>query len=216
MLGDSEYISLKIIIVSIGIFLLFSLNNCTTDKNGTIKQSLGAIKQEAIANKKSIDSSSIQIQSEIAKIDTLILLLNLNKDYQKVCDMSLDLLNVGVGPYLENVAIKNIIKTDDIKLIKDFEKKESITDLYDSYKSIQDFDILSRNYFQNNYATHLKNNLNKVCNGIKNNSAYEKELFINKLEYYKKMSENRILHYQYCIVQIEDYLFYLNKLKKTK
>jgi hypothetical protein len=205
------YIKLKLITLGIVIFLAFSLNSCGTDGESTIKQSLYQIKQEALSNKKSLDSSSIQIQSKIAKLDTLILLLNLNKDYQKACNMLLDLLNVGVGPYMENLAIKNVIKTDNIKLIKDFEKKESLEDLYECYKSLRDFEIMYKNYFYNNYSVYLKNNLDLVCNKTENNSLFQNEHITSKLEFYKRVCENRLQNYQYCIIKIENFLFYADK-----
>lgn len=211
MSADSNYVRLKLFTASIGILLVFSLNNCTTDRKRANEQSLDQIKQEALSNKKSLDSTIIQIQSKIAKIDTLIFLINMNKDSKKICDMSLDLLNVNSGLYLENLAIKSIIKTDDIRWIKDFEQKESIIDLYKSYKDVNDFDVLSANFYLINYATYLKNNLDKVCNRTKENSLYKKELFINTLKSYKRINENRIQLYQLCIIKIENYLFYDSK-----
>jgi hypothetical protein len=207
----SYYVRLKIFIVNIGILLVLSLNNCTTDRKRAIEQRLNQIKQETLSNKKSLDSTIIQIQSNIAKIDTLILLLSLNKDCQKICDMSLDLLKANSGLYMENLAIKSIIKTDDIRWVKDFEQKESIIDLYKSYKDVNDFDVLSENFYLINYATYLKNNRDKICDRTKDNSLYKYKRFINKLESFKRINENRIHLYQLCIIKIDNYLFYDNK-----
>lgn len=216
MLAILHFIRLKLINASLVALLMISLNHCTTDRRKEIQQNLDQIKQEALRNEKSLDSSIIQIQSKIEKIDTLIILFNIKKDSQKICNMTLDLLDVDSGLYLETLAIRNSIKTDAIKQIKDFEKKETILDLYESYKDARDFDVLTANFFLNNYANFLKNNFDQVCNRTKENSQYQNELFVNRLKSYKRISENRIQHYLICLIQIENYLFCQDKSNKEK
>ena len=152
--------SLEFIVVIIGILIAFQLNKCSVDnqQRETVAIHMGQIKEEAEFNKWSIQQAIKKSESNIGKLDTILNLLNSQTDYEKVNDLTLELLNYS-GAYLRKNAYQNLIESGDIRFIDEFETKKKIINLYEYYKWVESMDDLFRDVYIQDFLPLFKSKL---------------------------------------------------------
>lgn len=201
--------ALEFIVVIIGILIAFQLNQYSTEnqQEKTINIHLEQIKEEAELNRKSLETALIVGESNILKLETIFNLLNQDKDYDKINQLSIELLNIG-GAYFRKNSFQNLTESGDIRFIKKFDTKKRIINLYEYYKWVEAFDEISRTLHMQDFYPYLRDNFDLTTAQKQNNEIYRSKIFKNILASYKKTSENRIQKYRDCIKKIDEYLKY--------
>lgn len=199
--------SLEFIVVIIGILIAFQLNKCSAEnqQEKTIAIHLEQIKKETEINKRFLESALKLGESNLAKIDTIFVLLNQKEDYIEINQLSIELLNLS-GAYFRKNAYQNLVESGDIRFIKNFDTKQNIINLYEYYKWVESFDEISRNLYIQDYYPYLKNNFDLVAGNAQDKEAYQSQLFQNILASYSQTSKNKIQKYRDCLNEISRYL----------
>lgn len=191
----------------IGILLAFQLNKCSSDskQQQTIKIHLEQIKEETKVNKHSLEFSLALVEANTAKLDTIFLLLNQGENYQKINQLSIELLNLG-GTYFRKNAFQSLIESGDIRFVNEFKVKQRIINLYEYYKWVESFDEISRNLYIQDYYPYLRNNFDLLTAQKQEEEIYQSKLFKNILGAYKRTNTNRIQKYKDCLEEIDKFL----------
>lgn len=199
--------SLEFIVVIIGILIAFQLNQCSTDSqnNKTINTHLDQIKEETAFNKNSLSRSIKHSESNISKLDSTLLLISEQKDFDKINYFSLDLLNIG-GAYIRKNAYQSLIESGDIRFMKNFKEKQKIIDLYEYYKWVESYDEIAIKLFHSDFYPYLKSNFDFHNANVQDKEVYLSKTFVNALSVYKRTSENKVQKYKDCIKEVENYL----------
>ena len=198
---------LGFVVAIIGILIAFQLDKCSSE-NGqrkTINVHLRQIKEEAEFNKQSLESCLKHGESNMAKLDTLLSLSMEGNDFERMNRLSLELLNLS-RVYFRKNAYQNLIESGDIKLIKQFDTKQKIINLYEYYKWVEPYDEISRTLYSEDYHPYIQTNLDLLNSEIQEDEVYQSKLFRNILASYKRTGEERIQKYRDCIKEIEQYL----------
>lgn len=198
---------LEFFVVLIGILIAFQLNQCSSDKQEkkTVNTHLEQIAEETKFNKQSLESALAFGEHNLGKLDTVLLLIMQNKDYDKINRLSIELLNLG-GAHFRKNAFQHLSESGDIRFIKDFDVKQRIINLYEYYNRVEDFDEISRNLHLQDYFPYVKNNFDLITSQRQSDEIYQNKLFKNILASYKRTSENRIQKYRDCLIEIDNYL----------
>ncbi len=198
---------LEFIVVIIGILIAFQLNKCSAEnqQEKTITTHLEQIKEETEINRKFLESALKLGESNLAKIDTIFVLLNQKEDYQRINQLSIELLNLS-GAYFRKNAFQNLVESGDIRFIKSFDTKQKIINLYEYYKWVESFDEISRNLYIQDYYPYLKNNFDLVVGNMQDKEIYQSKLFKNILASYSQTSQNKTQKYRDCINVVDNYL----------
>jgi len=194
--------TLEFFVVIIGILLAFQLQKCSTNNTNraVVDSHLEAIRKETEGNKAQLLTSIEHTEGNIAKLDTVLTLIEDNGDHRKINYLSLDLLNIG-SSYLRKHAYQGLMETGDVKHIKDFSRKQKIINLYEYYKWVESFDELSSTLFSEDYYPYLKANFDFTTGQVQNPSIYYTKEFKNALAAYMRTSQNRL-----CLGHMENYL----------
>jgi hypothetical protein len=197
----------EFLVVIIGILIAFQLNQYASERQQikTVNTHLEQLKEETKFNKWSLESALTQGEINMAKFDTIFLLLNEGKDFERINLLTIDLLNLG-GVYFRKNAYQNLVESGDIRFIHKFEIKENIINLYEYYKWVESFDEISRELYMQDFYPYLKNNFDLISARVQDENVYQTRLFKNILGAYRRTSENRIQKYRDCIKEIDDYL----------
>ncbi|EZH73549.1 hypothetical protein ATO12_16560 [Aquimarina atlantica] len=198
---------LEFIVVIIGILIAFQLNKCSAEnqQEKTISIHLEQIKKETEINKRFLESALKLGESNLAKIDTIFVLLNQKEDYNRINQLSIELLNLS-GAYFRKNAFQNLVESGDIRFIKNFDTKQKIINLYEYYKWVESFDEISRSLYIQDYYPYLKNNFDLVDGKKQDEEIYKSKLFKNILASYSQTSQNKTQKYRDCFKEIERYL----------
>ncbi|WP_452222796.1 hypothetical protein [Lacinutrix chionoecetis] len=199
--------SLEFIVVIVGILIAFQLNKCSSEKEQrkTIETHSIEINKETYSNKKSFENAIKYDELHLMKMDTLLGLIDKKNDFEKVNNLSIELLNLG-GVYIRKNAYQNLVETGDIRFMKNFEEKQKIINLYEYYKWVEGFNEISANLYTSDYYPYLKKNLDLVKGSVQKDEVYTSKEFKNILGAYYKTSRNRLQKYKDCLVVIDKYL----------
>jgi len=198
---------LEFLVVIIAILLAFQINTCSLDieHRETVATHLKGINAEVLFNKQVIEESIKEVESNINKLDTIIGLLKRKKNYKKINQMSINLLTVPYAQIKTN-AYQNFVKSVDIRLIKNFDTKKRIINLYESFKWLESVDEISRNVLLGDYYEYVKENFDLISNETQDESLYSSRVFKNVIVNYKVTSQNRIENHSRIKNEIEAYL----------
>jgi len=199
--------SLEFFVVIIGILIAFQLNKCSSDnaQRKTIDIHISQIVEETEFNKKAIERAISFTESNLLKLDTVAQLIQIDEDYHTVNRLSLELLNLG-GSYIRKNAYQTLVESGDIRLMKDFNEKNRIINLYEYYKWVESFNDISSNLFTSDYYPYLKDNLDLVNGTLQPKEVYQSKLFRNLIGAYSRTSQNRLGKYKECLKEINDFL----------
>ncbi len=199
--------ALEFFVVIIGILIAFQLNKCSSDRSQSqvIKTHLSQIVEETQFNKHSLESSIAYAENMMSKFDTIFTLIASKEDFRRVNQLSIDLLNLG-GVYIRKTSYLLLTETGDFRYMKNFEKKQSIIDLYEYYKWVESFDQISITLHSSDFYPYVKANFDLIGNSIQADEVYESKLFKNILGAYYRTSQNRLKKYKDCLKEIDAYL----------
>lgn len=90
---------MDLLVVVIGILIAFQLNRWAAERQQAtlVDNHLQQIREEAKFNRATLQSTLELNETNLAKLDTIFTLLRTSKDYDKINEMSMDLLNLGVA-----------------------------------------------------------------------------------------------------------------------
>lgn len=199
--------SLEFFVVIIGILIAFQLNECSTKKaeNKTIATHLAEIKEETEFNKVNFTYAIANAETSLKKIDSLIQLINTRQDLEKINNLSLDLLNLS-GVYMRRNAYASLVASGDIRLIKDFEVKKRIINLYEYYKWVELYNQMSYSDFGINFSPYLNKNFDLVNSKVQDESVYFSKVYLNSLANYRNTTNNKLKKYKECLEVVDKYL----------
>ncbi len=199
--------SLEFVVVVIGILIAFQLNKCSADKSQsrTIDIHLNQIKQETALNKKSFEDAIRYAEFNLSKLDTVFRLISRKEDYPKVNKLSLELLNLG-GVYIRENAYSTLLATGDIRLMKNFKRKNRIVNLYEYYKWVKSFDEIALSLYTDDFYPYLRDHFDFLSGAVQPEEVYQSKVFLNILAAYQRTNSNKIEKYKDCLLEIEDYL----------
>lgn len=198
---------MDLLVVVIGILIAFQLNRWAAERQQAtlVDNHLQQIREEAKFNRATLQSTLELNETNLAKLDTIFTLLRTSKDYDKINEMSMDLLNLGVAYFRKN-AYENLTESGDFRFIREFDLRQQVVRLYETYKLTESYDEISRNLYMQDYFPYLQNHFDLSTGDTQAESVYQSQLFKNILVSYKRTSENRIQRYRNCLDIIDDYL----------
>lgn len=198
---------MDLLVVVIGILIAFQLNRWAAERQQAtlVDNHLQQIREEAKFNRATLQSTLELNETNLAKLDTIFTLLRTSKDYDKINEMSMDLLNLGVA-YFRKYAYENLTESGDFRFIQEFDLRQQVVRLYETYKLTESYDEISRNLYMQDYFPYLQNHFDLSTGDTQAESVYQSQLFKNILVSYKRTSENRIQRYRNCLDIIDDYL----------
>ena len=207
--GEIDWLNhgLEFAVVIIGILLAFQLNECATDsaEQKTVKNHLEEIRSETKYNDNALQASINQAESTISKLDSILVLIHADRDYNLINKLSIDVLNLG-GTYFRKNAFQNLIESGDIRFIEDFKTKQRIINLYEYYKWVEAFDEISSTLYMEDYYPYLRENFDLVSGTTQEESIYQTRIFRNIVGAYRRTSENRLHKYRDCQDEIQEFL----------
>ena len=183
------------------------MNKCGTENEQakTINMHLSQIKDETEFNKYFLKKGIKDTKSNLAKLDTIFMLISEKKGTPKINLLSIQLLSMS-GVYIRKNAYLNFIESGDIRFMKDFKQKQKIINLYEYYKWVESFNEVSQNLYSTDYYPYLKNNFDLLNATTQPDDVYFSPLYKNVLSSYNYTSENRLERYEGCLKEIEKYL----------
>ena len=198
---------LEFVVVIIGILLAFQLNECATDsaERKTVNNHLEEIQSETEYNANALRVSINQAESTISKLDSILVLIHEDSDYDLINKLSIDVLNLG-GTYFRKNAFQNLIESGDIRFIEDFKTKQRIINLYEYYKWVESFDEISRTLYMEDYYPYIRNHFDLLSGTPQDESVYQNKLFKNIVGAYRRTSANRLQKYRDCQDEIQEFL----------
>lgn len=199
--------ALEFFVVIIGILIAFQLNECSNAKSEskTIAIHLTEIKQEAELNKYNFKSAIRGAEASLVKIDSLIELIINKEDLKKINKLSLDLLNLS-GLYIRRNAYASLIASGDIRLIKDFDVKKRIVNLYEYYAWVELYNQLSYSDYGTNFNPYMVKNFDLINAEVQNETVYYSKVYLNALATYRFTLDNKLKKYKDCLKEIDNYL----------
>lgn len=207
--GEIDWLNhgLEFAVVIIGILLAFQLNECATDsaEQKTVKNHLVEIQSETEYNANALRVSINQAESTISKLDSILILINEDSDYDLINKLSIDVLNLG-GTYFRKNAFQNLVESGDIRFIEDFKTKQRIINLYEYYKWVETFDEISSTLYMQDYYPYLREHFDLVSGIPQEKSIYRTKLFRNIVGAYRRTSANRMQKYRDCQAEVEAFL----------
>lgn len=198
---------LEFVVVILGILLAFQLNECATDsaERKTVKNHLEEIRSETKYNDHALQASINQAESTISKLDSILVLIHADRDYNLINKLSIDVLNLG-GTYFRKNAFQNLIESGDIRFIEDFKTKQRIINLYEYYKWVEAFDEISSTLYMEDYYPYLREHFDLVSGTTQEESIYQTRIFRNIVGAYRRTSANRLQKYRDCQDEIQEFL----------
>ena len=207
--GEIDWLNhgLEFAVVIIGILLAFQLNECATDsaEQKTVKNHLEEIRSETKYNDNALQASINQAESTISKLDSILVLIHADRDYNLINKISIDVLNLG-GTYFRKNAFQNLIESGDIRFIEDFKTKQRIINLYEYYKWVEAFDEISSTLYMEDYYPYLREHFDLVSGTTQEESIYQTRIFRNIVGAYRRTSANRLQKYRDCQDEIQEFL----------
>lgn len=207
--GEIDWLNhgLEFAVVIIGILLAFQLNECATDsaEQKTVKNHLEEIRSETKYNDNALQASINQAESTISKLDSILVLIHADRDYNLINKLSIDVLNLG-GTYFRKNAFQNLIESGDIRFIEDFKTKQRIINLYEYYKWVEAFDEISSTLYMEDYYPYLREHFDLVSGTTQEESIYQTRIFRNIVGAYRRTSANRLQKYRDCQDEIQEFL----------
>ncbi len=199
--------SLEFVVVIVGILLAFQLNRWATEKEQlqTIDTHRSHIKEESEFNKQNFEDAIAYATSNISKLDSILKLIEEKADNVRINQLALELLNLG-GVYIRKNAYSTLTESGDIRFMKNFSQKQNIINLYEYYKWVEAFELISNNLYMNDYYPYLKDNFDLVNGSTQSREIYHSKVFRNILGAYKRTSQNRLDKYKDCHKEINEYL----------
>ena len=186
--------SLEFFVVLIGILIAFQLNKCSDNrsKSKLIENHLSQIEIECNENRERIGLSINQINKQINNCDSLLLLIKLANNPEKIRNQSsklLDLRNVT----LTRTAYKVLVESGDIRYLNNYKVKRNIISLYEGFKKVEQINESNQNLYDSHFYPYIKSNFDLVnWNGVKTKSVIEEELYYS-LEFANIVSTYRFL-----------------------
>lgn len=205
---------LEFSVVLIGILIAFQLNTCAANKKdrSLVREHLYNLKEETTTNQFFLEKSIQQAQINDAKVDSLLLLTMQSNNYEQINSLAIDLLNMGYNYFRKN-AYNTLIQSGDIRLIKDFELKNNIINLYEYYNWVQGIDEVNIDAYSKNFNPYVMQNLDLLSTKVQDPEVYQSLRFKNAIATYKHFMRIRLAKYHDCQKEMEKFLLYLNELK---
>lgn len=199
--------SLEFFVVIIGILIAFQLNKCSSEneQGKTIDIHMSQIAEETKLNKKSFQAAIAADELNIAKLDSIIKLVQEGKQFRKINFLALELLNIG-GVYIRKNAYQSLVESGDIRFMRSFKDKNKIINLYEYYTWVESFNTISFELYSADYYPYLKKNFNLLTGEVQEPEVYLTKEFLNILGAYHRTSSNRLQKYRDCLIEIEKYL----------
>lgn len=149
---------MDLLVVVIGILIAFQLNRWAAERQQAtlVDNHLQQIREEAKFNRATLQSTLELNETNLVKLDTIFTLLRTSKDYDKINEMSMDLLNLGVAYFWKN-AYENLTESGDFRFIREFDLRQQVVRLYETYKLTESYDEISRNLYMQDYFPYLQN-----------------------------------------------------------
>lgn len=203
---------IEIIVVIAGILIAFQLNKCSQNRKEakTIDKHLASVCEETEKNEYFLDLAIAKLDSNLLRVKRVVESTQSGDDSTSEV---MALLDVG-GSYFNKNAFNTLAQTGDIRLIKDYDTKDKIINLYEFYKYVKGHDDVHLNFFQQDFFPFVLNNLDMSQRGETDLSIFRSRKFRNIMGTFNHMLNSRKEKYLECKKQIQETQSYLNCKKK--
>ena len=188
--------SLEFLVVFIGILIAFQLNKCSDNRSKAelIENHLSQIELECEENQERIAIAITQIEEQIKNCDSLLSLIALESNPEKIRNLSTRLLDLRHLDLSQN-AYKVLVESGDIRYLDNYESKRKIISLYDGFEKVKQINQSNQNLYDTHFYPYLKANFDLVnWTGVIPESASEAAL------YYSREFANTVSTYRFLLL----------------
>lgn len=198
---------LEFLVVIVGILLAFQLDSCKEDRRNQklLDQHLTNLIEECQFNLKMVDLAIVQGESSQQNINQLIGLIIEQKQWDTINRLSMDQLDFK-GVYFKTNAYESLIQSGDVRLIKDFDLKNDIINLYEYFRWAESYDNVNGEVFTGYFLPYVMSEFDLFQLQTSDPEVYTNRRFKNALGTMNYQYEGRLEKYKETKEQIEKFL----------
>ena len=199
--------ALEFLVIVIGILLAFQLEKChnSNQQQDLIDEHRNAILDETEFNVKIMTQAKDYSMFNLKRVDSLIGFIYAKEDLQAINTKCMELLNLGQC-YIKKNAYNNLIKSGDIRYLKDFDEKSEIIALNEFYKWVEAMDKVSLDSYIKSYNPYVMKHLNMSNPAPIAREVYEDRIFLNSLGSYRHTADLKLKKYNECLTHMKQFL----------
>ena len=198
---------LEFVMVVVGILIAFQLNTCSEEKKGSlvVDQHIVNVLEETTFNLNMIDDIIAKTEETSANLTQLLDLIAREQAWDQVNMLTLGQMDY-TAVYLKSNAYNSLIQSGDIRLIEDFELKNSIINLYEYYNWTQGFDRVNGEVFTGYLLPYVMTEFDLFQLTTQDATVYTNKRFKNALGTMSYQMNARLAKYLETKAEIEAFL----------
>lgn len=197
---------LDLLVVIVGILVAFQLDTWNQDRGHRklLTAHYEGLSAEMVANRAQLEQATRGVERQRALVDSILSMVGAqSEDVAAFNNYTFRLLRIDF-PYIKRNAYQTLVTSGDVRLIKDYERKDQIISLYEFYDYVEIADKLHLESFQEYFFPYVMAHQDMHRGTPPDLSTYRDRAYSNTIATLRYHLTVRLSRYHKCLELLDD------------